>query len=174
MCNNGNLYVVRHANITWKALALKQPPFWYRLIYHWCRKQHNYGLTIPFLIGVQTISPLPFCEQFKIDFDTLIFELTKHQMPERIIFHYCEDLKEYVLSLDDLIYPYAAHLTTVGELCVDDNPYSSFDKLLLQLKDEYKLTISAHFYSKNKITEKWEAYNTSDVAMIKNVLVNYE
>jgi hypothetical protein len=142
----------------------KSTPTWYKLIEHWCRQRipKGYGLTLPFIIGV-TNNP---------NISHLLTEIKDSEQDENIILQWCGDLNEYVLSLDDNAHPIAEHLSGEKALLYNDDKiesFKSFDEITSFLEGKYSQRIQDKTFSKNKRTDKWEAYTPADNEFINKV-----
>jgi hypothetical protein len=140
-------------------------PNWYNLIHYWCRehKPKGYGLTIPFIIGAQE----------NITISELLEEIVKSD--KKVILQWCNDLQEYVLSLDDLTNPYAKYLHGEGGLKYYDEKIEelgSLDDVISFLEKKYSDCIKNKCFSKNKSTKTWQVFTANDLNVIKAAKAN--
>ena len=140
-------------------------PLWYKLIYYWCRQRvpKGYGLTVPFVIGATS----------NMTISKLLHEIKDSDINEKIILRFCEDLNEYVLSVDDKEYPIAQHLIGEQGLLYSDEKvesFESFDDVITFLESKYSNIIDDETFSKNMKTEKWEKFTSADLKTIENAI----
>lgn len=140
-------------------------PSWYKLIQYWCtkRKPKGYGLTLPFLIGATELSTI----------EELITEISNTETAESIILRFCGDREEYVLSLDDSLYPLTNHLSGQNNLLYDDEKiesFKTFTEVIEFLNEKYSETINSGLFSKNMQTNEWEIFSSDDNDFISKAL----
>ncbi len=130
---------------------------WFSIINYYCRikKPIGYGLTIPFLVG--TISGFTI--------KRLLTEITSCKCRESIILRYCYDINEYVLSLDDLSYPYAKKIDTrINNLIIydEENELSNnLEELIAYFENRYFEILTQNKFSKG-IDNNWYEFSEKD------------
>lgn len=144
-------------------------PFWYKLIYYWCRKKNRSGLTIPFIIGAQNIL-LP--EKKLMEIETLLNEIKDTQLEEKVIIHYCYDLNEFVIGLEEKDFAVSSHFHNYGSFYIGDEKtekFGDFNKIVSEMKSTYSGFIRDGLYSKDILSSTWQPFQEKDINLIREV-----
>ena len=147
-------------------------PFWYQIIYYWCRSKNRYGLTIPFILGALTIKKPRISETSLTNIENLFNQITKYAPKEKVIFRYCDDLNEYVFDLDNQFYPLGKIAKNEGLLIIHpdiSDRFTSLNALIKCMQIIYEPIIEQHLFSKNIKTNTWEPYSEDEIEMFKNI-----
>ncbi len=145
-------------------------PFWYNMVYYWCREKNRFGLTIPFILGISSIEKF---SNYEIRIESLLNEIINYIGIEKIILRYCDDLDEYVLDFDHPYHSLSKESTSFGSLIIHPEILDFIktkENLILFFENMYDEQLLSECYSKNLKTKNWERYSESDLYSIINAL----
>lgn len=138
---------------------------WYKLICYWCQKRNpkGYGLTIPFIIGVEE----------KMTISQLLTAVKNSDYDYKVILRWCNDLNEYVLSIpDEYTNPFVDRMNGDKSLLYAEEELSSlsFNEVVRFIENKYSDIIERENYSKNMSTRDWEPFTKKDKILIQKAL----
>lgn len=145
-------------------------PFWYNMIYYWCRIKNRFGLTIPFILGISSIDKF---NHYEISIESLLNEIINYIGDEKIILRYCEDLDEYVLDFDNPHHSLSKHSTSFGSLIIHSEILDFIktkENLILLFENMYNEQLETKCCSKDKRNREWEKYTDNDLKNIEQAL----
>ncbi|MAL16850.1 MAG: hypothetical protein CL670_07330 [Balneola sp.] len=146
----------------------KIKPTWYKLIVTWCqeRKPKGYGLTIPFVLGVE----------IDLTIQELLTEIKDSEYEFNIILQRCEDLDEYVLSIPDkYTNPFVSKMKGDGSLRYNEEELiklNSFQEVIDFISEKYEKVIAKKKFSKQMVTGEWGYFDEDDLQFIAEVINN--
>lgn len=147
-------------------------PYWYVLINYWCRHLNRTGLTIPFIIGAQDY----FLEKRVYTIERLLEEIKDTMCSEKVVIRECSHLNEYVIGLDENVYPIADLYKNFGEFCIADEELekeTDYSSLVNTLTNKYEKPVVEECFSKSVSLERWIKFNDEDIKMIKDAVNIY-
>lgn len=91
---------------------------------------------------------------------------------ETIVLQICPDLNQYIISLDDKIYPVSKYLKNYGNLYFDDEVqnFKDFESILSFVRGRYEDAIIKEKFSYDKYNDEWKSFNDLEKNMIKIIL----
>jgi hypothetical protein len=148
-------------------------PFWYSLLFYWCftKVPIGSGLTIPFLIGAETINGN---RHNPITINQLLNEFQRLPVGYSISIRRCSMIGELVCSLDHGDSE-NEHYPSFGSLVITDftlAPTKDYATILIKLHDLYSSNINSECFSKHH--GKWQHFTDEDYEIITNGLAQQQ
>ena len=136
-----------------------------KLIYAWCIKEDQYGLTLPNIIGAIRTSTTK--KEYSIDdfFD----ELPNIDLDVKISF--CGDLEEFVIGTfkrQDAPKKYYAEINTIY-YTERELEIQSYNDLIIFFEEKYSDKIEKGLYSKNYYSKEWNNFNEKEKEFFKEI-----
>lgn len=136
-----------------------------KLIYSWCIRDDNYGLTLPNIIGAVRLNT----NNTNYTIERFFQNLPKVDLHIKISF--CPDLEEYVFGTfkrEDAPQNYYNEINSIfyskNELNIN-----SFAELISFFENEYKDKIEDGKYSKDYYTKKWSGLSKKDIDFLNSI-----
>ncbi|MCK6649151.1 MAG: hypothetical protein L6Q66_05820 [Bacteroidia bacterium] len=148
---------------------------WKKLIYYWVKIKGRSGLSIPFIIGTRTLTDKGFIVDSNCVIE-LLNEIKDSNDDEVVTLQHCENIREYVLGLNDPNMPKDGLLvpnekTGKTRIIATLNTAflgKTFEDIIKSLTSRYKDCLTNKTFS--RIDYQWSAFSDSDLAMIENAL----
>jgi hypothetical protein len=148
---------------------------WYKLIYYWCKVRNRNGLTIPFILGSESLNNSSFLLSENAVKD-LLEQIKNSSHKETFILQRCENVGEYVLGMNNEDNPMfglevrsnSTQKTTLIATMDTSVLGKSFDEISDSLNRRYNDNLSKKKYSRNDFS--WTEYSESDKNTIKQAL----
>lgn len=136
-----------------------------KMIYSWCIRDDNYGLTLPNIIGAVRLNTNNTNYTIKRFFQVL------PKVDLHIKISFCPDLEEYVFGTfkrEDAPKNYYNEINSIfyskNELNIN-----SFEELISFFENEYKDKIEDGKYSKDYYTKKWSGLTKKDIDFLNSI-----
>lgn len=144
--------------------------YWNKIIDYWCESQERFGLTIPYLVGVERI----FAGRTDFNNKDLLSEINDSKFDKKYIISFCGDLAEYVIGLDRPEYPYIKSLPHFDSLVVNDPDLEkkNLDELSDYLDELYHYKIDEELFSIDYCSLEWSKFNLDEIKEITEI-INY-
>lgn len=149
--------------------------YWLLLVKYWVNKKKKNGLTIPFILGTQTINN-PNNHLNKSSIKQLFTEIINSDINEIMVLEYCPDIGEYVLGLENKLVPKEGNkfncprnnstriIATFNTEVLGKN----LDDIIMCLEKKYMNCINDEHFS--MINNKWAKYCEDDKETIEKAL----
>jgi hypothetical protein len=129
-----------------------------KIIYNWCIRDDNYGLTLPNIVGAIRLKSNDVHYSIKDFFRDIL----KVNLDVKISL--CPDLKEYVFGTFKREDAPKRFYSEVNLIFYSKNELNikSYEELIISFENKYSEKIEAGLYSKNYYSKKWSGLTTED------------
>lgn len=136
-----------------------------KLIFNWCIRDDNYGLTLPNIIGAVRLNTNDINYTIERFFQNL------PQVDLDIKISFCPDLEEYVFGTFKREDAPKNYYNEVNSIFYSKNELNinSFAELISFFENEYKDKIEDGKYSKNYYTKKWSGLTKKDIDFLNSI-----
>lgn len=149
--------------------------YYRQLLSFWCHTKGRTGLTIPFIIGLN--------KKFNLNksiFDTKSLLLAIYDdvelESEPILVRYCSDMDEYILGLDEKVWPIKNHFKNIGTICLAneelENDINNINELVDFFDRRYSALIEKSQFSKVG-RNKWSTFTHENECLINEFIQSY-
>lgn len=148
-------------------------PYWYKLILFWKKINKKTGLTIPFIIGAEMlVTP----NQKLKNVTQLLGEIMNSSNENIIVLNFCNDINEYVLTLDDNPYrlikqEFKSPITNKITLKMTPSTEilgTDFGSICESLEKRYSKQLQESTFSNTHF--KWSPFSDGDKKMIEQAM----
>lgn len=136
-----------------------------KLLYSWCIRDDNYGLTLPNIIGAVRLDS----NDMNYTIERFFQDLPKVDLHIKI--SSCPDLKEYVFGTFKREDAPKNYYDEVNSIFYSKNELNitSFAELITFFENEYKNKIENGKYSKDYYTKKWSGLTKEDIDFLNSI-----